>query len=74
MARMTCKCGEILSTIRSPNEIELIVYTDVEWDEIVNMDIQSPLDIPHLKKRYGSAQDVIVSSFLTVPMIWSTIR
>lgn len=51
LARMVCKCGKILSTIQVPNDIELIVYTDFEWDKIINMDIQAPLDIPEPEKE-----------------------
>lgn len=46
MARMMCKCGETLSTVQVPNEIELFVYTDFEMDEINAMEINDPLDIP----------------------------
>ena len=35
MARLGCKCGNTLSTTSSPNDIELHVYTDKEWDEII---------------------------------------
>ena len=34
MARTTCKCGEVLSNHSIPNDIQLIVYTDKEWDKI----------------------------------------
>lgn len=32
MARMTCTCGNQLSNHESPNDIQLRVYTDKEWD------------------------------------------
>ncbi|OYD06992.1 hypothetical protein [Paludifilum halophilum] len=51
MARMTCKCGETLSTVSVPNEIELYVYTDFEMDKINEMDIQDPFDIPDPKRE-----------------------
>ena len=38
MARMTCKCGKLLDNHEAPNDIELIVYTDKEWDAICNCD------------------------------------
>ncbi len=37
MARFGCKCGNTLSTTSSPNDVELHVYTDKEWDEIINL-------------------------------------
>lgn len=49
MARFLCKCGETLSTVVSPNNIELIVYTDEEWDNILNQDNIDPLSIPQPK-------------------------
>lgn len=38
MARMTCKCGEVLSNGAAPNKVELRVYTDFEWDRILEVD------------------------------------
>lgn len=47
MARMTCKCGEILSNVLVPNNVQLRVYTDKEWDEIINMgNLIDPVTIP----------------------------
>lgn len=46
MAKMECKCGYILSTTRVPNDIELRVYTDREWEEIFDCDIIEPWKIP----------------------------
>ncbi|UHA71911.1 hypothetical protein [Paenibacillus sp. 481] len=34
MGKYVCKCGEVLSTHRVPNDVELIVYTDREWEKI----------------------------------------
>ena len=42
MARMTCKCGKLLDNHEAPNDIELIVYTDKEWDAICNCDSIQP--------------------------------
>ncbi len=47
MAKMKCKCGEILSNRLTPNDVELTVYTDKEWCEILEKDIINTLDIPH---------------------------
>ena len=49
MAKMTCKCGYLLSTTQVPNDIELRVYTDREWDEILDCDIIEPWKIPSPK-------------------------
>ena len=46
MARMLCKCGELLSNSQSPNNIVLHVYTDEEWDGIFNCDSICPWLIP----------------------------
>lgn len=47
MARFHCKCGATLSNTLAPNDIELRVYTDKEWDDIMNMgDLIDPVQIP----------------------------
>ena len=46
MARMTCKCSKLLDNHEAPNDIELIVYTDKEWDAICNCDSIQPWMIP----------------------------
>ena len=46
MAKMNCKCGYLLSTTQVPNDIEIRVYTDREWDEILDCDIIEPWKIP----------------------------
>ena len=38
MARMTCVCGAELNNHEAPNDIELVVYTDKEWNEICDCD------------------------------------
>jgi len=34
MAHCLCECGERLTTVMAPNDIQLRVYTDKEWDDI----------------------------------------
>lgn len=46
MARMTCRCGKLLSNSQVPNDIELVVYTDREWDKICDCDSLEPWMIP----------------------------
>ena len=46
MARMQCKCGMLLSNQDSPNNIELKVYDDYEWDDIFSKETIDVLDIP----------------------------
>lgn len=46
MARMLCRCGELLSTVAAPNDIQLRVYTDKEWDKIMEPDTIHPWLIP----------------------------
>lgn len=42
-----------MSTVNSPNDIELHVYTDKEWDMIINMgDMIDPLSIPDPKNEF----------------------
>ena len=49
MAKMTCKCGKNLNNQSVPNNIELIVYSDYEWDEICKDDVIHPWLIPSPK-------------------------
>lgn len=46
MARITCKCGNVLSNSELPNDVELRVYSDREWDKIMNVDSIAPWKIP----------------------------
>lgn len=50
MARFQCKCGEVLSNSLAPNDVELRVYTDIEWDDIINMGHIESVDIPFPKR------------------------
>lgn len=49
MARIKCSCGAELSNHEAPNDVELIVYTDKEWEEIFNCDNLQPWKIPRPK-------------------------
>ena len=46
MASMICKCGERLTNHCIPNDIQLWVYTDKEWDLISMEDTIEFLKIP----------------------------
>ena len=46
MARMECRCGETLSNTRAPNDIQLRVYTDKEWDAILANDMIEAWKMP----------------------------
>ena len=46
MEKMNCKCGYLLSTTQTPNDIQLRVYTDKEWDVILNCDSIEPWKLP----------------------------
>lgn len=46
MSRMVCKCGETLSNTAVPNDIQLRVYSDKEWDDILNCNSIEPWKIP----------------------------
>jgi hypothetical protein len=43
---MECRCGEVLSNSIAPNDIELIVYTDKEWDHLMENDLIEAWKIP----------------------------
>ena len=47
--RMLCECGETLSNTLAPNDIQLRVYSDKEWDGIINMGMIDSINIPHPK-------------------------
>lgn len=49
MARVSCRCGNVMSTTQCPNDIQLHVYTDREWDNILDSGITDLLDIPSPK-------------------------
>ena len=46
MANFWCECGERLTTVMAPNDIELRVYTDKEWDNVINLGVVDTIDIP----------------------------
>lgn len=46
MTKMTCRCGNHLSNVQAPNDINLVVYTDREWDNICACDSIAPWMIP----------------------------
>lgn len=41
MARMTCTCGAKLDNHEAPNDVELRVYTDKEWEDILMVKVYS---------------------------------
>ena len=47
MSRMTCECGEQLSNHQIPNDVQLRVYTDKEWEKIFDCDSIHPWMIPN---------------------------
>lgn len=46
MGRMVCRCGQELSNSETPNDVQLRVYTDKEWDEIFKTDFIKAWEIP----------------------------
>ena len=46
MARYECKCGEVLSNGQAPNDIQYRVYSDKEWDDIINIGQMDSVDLP----------------------------
>ncbi|MCH5267597.1 MAG: hypothetical protein J1E62_04550 [Lachnospiraceae bacterium] len=57
MARMTCSCGKQLSNHEAPNDIELWVYTDKEWDEMFDCESIEPWKIPMPKYEVWRCPD-----------------
>lgn len=49
MAKVLCRCGNLLSNSQCPNDVQLRVYTDSEWDSIIDMGIIDPVNIPFPK-------------------------
>jgi len=49
MANYNCKCGNRLTNQSVPNDIELYVFTDREWDDIINLGMIDSLDLPDPK-------------------------
>ena len=46
MASFYCKCGERLSNSDIPNDIQLWVYSDKEWDVILEKDTFEAWKVP----------------------------
>ena len=47
MAKFDCiVCGEHLNNIAAPNDVELWVYTDREWDKMMEPDSVQPWMLP----------------------------
>lgn len=49
MAQYWCKCGKRLSTIMAPNNIQYRVYSDQDWDDIINIGWMDSVDMPFPK-------------------------
>lgn len=49
MAHLLCKCGNHLSNSGAVNEIQYHVYSDLEWQKILEKDKISPLELPDPK-------------------------
>lgn len=50
MARFSCTCGETLSNSLCPNDVVFYVFSDHEWDQIIEKEtINNTLDLPDPK-------------------------
>lgn len=47
--RFQCKCGKTLTNTQAPNDVELIVFTDREWDHIINIGQIDSGELPNPK-------------------------
>lgn len=66
MANYYCKCGNRLNNSMVPNEVELRVYTDREWDDIINIGMMDSVDMQLLAWMYGGVQNVKEYMFLKI--------
>ncbi len=48
LARTICRCGEVLSNHRIPNDVELIVYTSKQWEEATQVTFVEDIPDPNL--------------------------
>jgi len=44
--KAVCSCGKLVSSSPFPNDIQLRVYTDFEWDTMLTPDIVNPNHFP----------------------------
>ncbi|ULL16370.1 hypothetical protein DVH26_19110 [Paenibacillus sp. H1-7] len=51
MAMFKCDCGKALSNSIVPNEIQLVIFTDLEW-ELIQENIQDGGDIFDVQPKY----------------------
>ncbi|MCL1790800.1 MAG: hypothetical protein FWG40_05495 [Peptococcaceae bacterium] len=49
MSKIRCRCNNVLSNIDAPNDIELIVYSDRQWENEINIGIINSIEIPSPK-------------------------
>ena len=49
MANYYCKCGDRLTNQLAPNNVQLRVFTDREWDDIINLGMIDSADLPDPK-------------------------
>ena len=49
MARFICKCDHTMSNTLAPNNIEYWVFSDKEWDDIINIGNIDTIDLPDPK-------------------------
>lgn len=47
MAKLYCKCGELLSTSNVPNEVELHVFSDKTWVDVFEQEKLDPAELPY---------------------------
>ncbi|MNC46276.1 hypothetical protein D3C75_952860 [compost metagenome] len=48
MAKTTCRCGEVLSNHQIPNDVELIVYTSRQWDNVASLTFVEEIPDPDI--------------------------
>ena len=46
MARYLCKCGKEMSNTLCPNDIQYKIFSDKEWDDIINIGDIDTVDLP----------------------------
>lgn len=71
MSKFTCKCGNLLSTSQCPNDIELRVFTDREYDKILKLDSVYDIPLPkhdwwrcpHCERIYVFYEDKLIKTY-----------
>ncbi|RCW40852.1 hypothetical protein DFP97_1297 [Paenibacillus prosopidis] len=66
-----CYCGTRLSNVLVPNDTQLRVYTDFEWEEVLNNDLVEDIPLPKYDVwRCTNCKRIIFFDGLKVEMVY----